>query len=311
MHGHALSNTRKLNRHWQSAEKGTGLEENLVFFERELDVDDWEYDNSPYWIYYSEGSNNQYPSHEQYSKRNPVRNKWGFKPLVILQSGDYQVHWNLSTHKLQNYRDENDERRTKISAGNWDDRWGMFGVNMYGMGQWLNIATQSPDYIVDTGSEKYYVGHAENYIANGPDTALNDSPWYVNDDIVQKVSPSRTSTRSWLGGSSTLNMNSGQEEPELILHIGAGAPFPQYRYAQNDARQVVWFERYYQSFSPAIWFLFTTNVNGGFGVEGWAITGKIWLERIGDYTEGRRPWKAEILEAPEGYTILGDGGIIS
>lgn len=310
MRGHALGGSRKLNRHWQSGSGKTGLEENLVFFERELIEREWLSNESPYWEYTSDSTVHGISSHGLYSKKNPVRNKRGFKDLVILQPGDYQVHWKLETHNIQSFT-KNNKHYEKIIEGNKDNRFGMFGINMYGMGQWLSLLPHEPYYLVHpTSNEEWYAGHAENYIAGDDTSTLNDSPWYTNNDIVKRVYPARTSTRSFLGGSSTFNMTSGQENPRVILHIGGSAPFPQYQYTMNSSSKEVWFKKYRNSFSPAILFFFTENLSP-LGVVSWAITGKIWLERIGDYTPGERGWKAEILRAPEGYTILGDKGIIS
>lgn len=317
MHGHSLSGSRKLNRHWQSGRriKGTGLEENLVLFEREIVEEKWPVGEAAYWYYDSEQTHKPIISHGLYSKKNPIRSKSGFKDLVILNPGDYKVHWKLETHNIQEYSN-NGEWWNKIVEGGKDNRFGMFGVNMYGMGQSLSIVTQKPEYIVNiSDNEKYYVGHGENYIAYGPSSPLLSSSWYTNNDIVKKVRPSRSSTySSFLGvptsGAPTFNMTSGQENPEIILHIGSSAPFPQYRYSVNYTRKEAWFDKYRDAFSPAIWFLFTENAVS-LGVDSWIITGKIWLERIGDYTPGERGWKAEILDVPDGWTILGDKGIIS
>lgn len=312
MHGHALSGSRKLNRHWQSGVKinGTGLEENLVLFEREIVEEKWPVGEPAYWYYDSEQTHKEIVSHGLYSKKNPVRTKSGFKDLVILTPGNYKVNWKLETHRIQEYS-ESGKQWNRIVDGSLDNRFGIFGVNMYGMGQNLTIATTKPfDIVSISDNEKYYVGHAENYIAGSDTSTLNDSPWYTNNSLVKRVYPARTTTRSWLGGSSTFNLTSGQENPEIILHIGGKAPFPQYRYTVNSTRKEAWFDKYRDAFSPAIWFLVTENETD-LGVIGWIITGKIWLERVGDYTPGERGWKAEILEVPAGYTILGDKGIIS
>lgn len=308
MHGHALSGTRKLNRHWQSGSKKSTLEENLVYFERDLDVTEWKTHDAKYWLLDSDLVEIVSDSHESYNRRNTERSSMGFKNLVITEPGDYKVHWNLKTRNIERFT-RNEEEWFRIVSGNKDDRFGLFGVVMYGMGQFINIATTQPySQRTDNGIE-WYPGQAADYLAHIGGGVGNLARSYYNSTIGVEVSPYRTSTGSWLAGANSFNMVSGQEEPELILHIGAKAPFPQYSLSRDIANKEVWFDLKGRYKSPFIRFLFVENISS-LGIIEWIVTGKIWLERIGDYTEDTG-WKSRIISAPDGYTILGDGGIIN
>lgn len=309
MHGHSLSGSRKLNRHWQSGRKSTTLNENLVLLDRDIDVTEWVASESPYWIFTSETVHSQLLSHQIYTKRNKERNRQGFKELVILQPGNYKVHWNLRTRLIESFT-KDDVLWERLTEQNADARFGMFGVIMYGLGQQLSIATQEPYYIIDNNiTGRYYCGRAEDYIAQYSGSSFSSATWYINDEIVQNVSPYRNSTSSWLGGANTFNMVSGQEQPEVILHIGDKAPFPQYEITRDTENKTAFFRINKLYSSPAISFLFCENVSS-LSVYSWAILGKIWLERVSNYTQPDRRWLPEILTPPTGYTIIGDGGIL-
>ncbi len=307
MHGHSLSTTRKLNRHWQSGSKGTGLEENLVFFERELNETEWPIGQSPYWIYNGEMVTTESRTFRTYSKRNVPRDIYGFRDLVILQPGDYKVHWNFATHDVERVTRDG-ETYERITSANHDNKWGMYGAIMYGMAD--PSMSQYPVYKQVVNADfKYYAGHAEDYLANGY-TALQTAAFYANTDIVKKVNPSRSSTASFLTCPPSFNLVSGYEQPEVILHIGGSAPFPRYKITIDTTNKTVWFKLDEKTTSPCIAFLFVENVSS-LSTPGWAITGKLWLERIGDFTPDTDGWQAAVLEAPSDYTILGNRGIIS
>ena len=303
MHGHALSGSRKLNRHWQSGSKRGLLDENLVYFERSLEETEWRQSEPPYKTCSSEDGVITLESYAVYNNKNKPRNVWGFKDFVIKEPGDYKVHWELYTRDIETFVRDG-ETWERLGSGNRDARFGMFGVLMFGSGQTMYIYTQEPYYKVDDGDFKYYVGRAEDYIATPHGGVLDASIFYTNNDIVEYVSPYRTSTASgWLGGTNTFNMNSGTEQPEIILHIGGKAPFTEYSYVKNVVDKTVYFIPNGKYKSPCIRFMFYENVTT-YGVISWAILGKIWLERIGDYTDNTDGWLPEILDAPSDWTII-------
>lgn len=311
MHGHALSGTRKLNRHWQSGSKKAGLEENLVFFEREIDVEEWKMGECPYILCTSEDVVTRIDSHETYNKRNTPRDIWGLKPLVILNSGDYKVHWNITTRRIESFTRDNESWQRLLETTR-NDQYGMFAINMFGLGEDAGVGLpQEPEYI-ETKSHnisleyKYYAGHAENYVAYPRGGIFDFSRFYMNDEISDIVTP----YRGMSGGTNCFNLVSGQETPEIILHIGSAAPYPQYEVSFDDYDKYAFFIVENRLKSPWISCFFYENVNA-LGSVSWVCVGKIWLERIGDYTPGQKRWLPEILEVPAGYTILGNRGIIS
>ena len=184
----------------------------------------------------------------------------------------------------------------------------MYAVVMYGLADPVT-GIQAPEYIVNgsLAGTKYYVGEAGDYV---PDTSGGNAqtwiPFYVNNEIVKYVKPVRTSTSGWLFGCNTFTLSSSNEQPPLIYHIGGKAPFTHYQFLYDNDSREVWFgnEGYFRS--PCFQFAFLNNSNS----VGAIMTGKIWLERIGDYTSGKDRFLPRITAVPSGYTIKGNGGII-
>lgn len=307
MHGHALSGSRKLNRHWQSG-SSFKLEENLVFFEREIDVTEWKDepgDIIPYWKYFKGGTLDKGKwIHEDYKKKNPERDIKGFKQLVFTQPGDYKVHWNIETHEVENFIREG-KNWNKIGTGNFNQNFGMFGVNMFPRVDYIQLRPGEVDrYRLQNGLE-YYTGGCDSYIAWHPSGVWGDELLFES-DISFLVIPSRKSTTTKHGyndnydGAYTFNLSSKTKEqvPEVILHVGDKAPFEEYtvkvqRNPETREREIV-FEHEGFYYAPLIDFLFADNIPGP-SITSCIITGKIWLERIGDYTDLYEGWEPKAL----------------
>lgn len=301
MHGHALSGTRKLNRHWQSG-GGFELEENLVFFEREKDITEWRNepgDDEPYWIHYKTGMSLNLGKWLQlpYEKKNPERSLNGFKQLVITRPGDYKVHWELETHKVESFNRDGDDWQ-RIVEGDYNQNFGMFGVNMMPPVDYYVLSPDAVERYLTTNGVRYYTGGCDSYIAWHPQGNWGYERLYENTDLPSiLVSPSRSSTRTlhWWNnnydGAYTFNLNSGNETPEIILHIGSKAPFPEYDFTPYGDEAHFEITGYY--YAPLIDFLFVDNMSGS--AAQCAVTGKIWLERIGDYTDLYEGWEPKIL----------------
>lgn len=318
MHGHAQSGSRKLNRHWQSGGKYTGgsggggslLEENLIYFDRVLDPNNMEWEDGQPNQYFIKGPSDPFfelYTHEQYSKNIKFeRSLVGFKPIVITRPGDYQVKWDLKFNKMTN--------RHKVSEVSYANKCGLVGVIMYSLGDSLSTLKTSPTsynsaFLNANDKAEYYTGTVADYIADQTGSPARNASFYDNNEFVQYVNPSRSVTSGWFFGNNSFNVKSSNEVPPLILHIGGQAPFNHYEIAHDPITNDVYFNVDYQHVCPGIKFLFTYD-SDSFDPS-YAITGKIWLERVGDYTEVQEGWLPKITKVPEGYTILGNGGIIN
>lgn len=244
-------------------------------------------------------------SHSTYNlSRPPVRNKMGFQDFIILQPGDYQLHWNLKTHRYETFT-KDDESFCRIISGDCDANYGIMAAIMYPQAQPLGVAMSSAPYYKETDSSGciYYAGRAADFVTPYYDRpAFQENVQFINEHIIQYVVPYRSTTLNvgWLTitGANSFFLTDGQEENTLIFHIGDKAPFPQFQFqAQNNE---AWFRKTGDYFSPAIYIYATQNL----GLNDVAIvTGKIWLERIGDYTDNQDGWEKEILSVPSGWVI--------
>lgn len=326
MYCHALSGSRKMNRHWQScsgSERGghgpgpnVPIEkyENLILFEKELDphTTEWPVGEKypPYYVTISDVEIDNYLSYDYYKGSNiMVRNTMGFQPVSIMKPGNYQLHWNLHTRKIE-YFNDNGVMKWKVLSGNIDSKFGIVGALMYGLAQKIYVYTSKPQYKYETAARpagiKYYAGEVSDYIADKGDSVFSGVSSYINDDIVEYVNPIRTTTKTGVFGANSLKLKSNDEVPPIIFHIGDKKPYHNY-VLQVDRNNDVYFTADGNLSSPAIRIIF---VNNGATEQNGIVLGKIWLERIGDYTPTIDRWLPRVYEVPSGYNILGDGGII-
>ena len=306
MHGHSLCGTRKLNRHWQSGGSLGVPGENLVYFEKQLNTQDecpTNSDNPLYHVILDPYIINSFRSHANYNGNLADRTLEGFRPLSIIQPGNYQLHWTLDFRKLEKFT-KNGVEHYRFIDGDINDKIGMFGAIMYGAAQ--PFRAQKPDYVINgsLAGSTYYVGGAGDYLADGDGLI---TPLYADSNIVKYVTPSRLSTRSF-NTPSSFNIASSNEQPPIIFHIGGKAPFYDYQFTYNNTNHEVYFHEDGRYRSPEFQFPFCYNHNTVTNHA--AMTGRIWLERIGDYTQDGERFLPRILTVPNGYTIKGNGGII-
>lgn len=315
MHGHALSTTRKLNRHWQSGNGGSIYDkENLVLFEKELDpTQEWYNTEEPYLMWNTSGvqSTHGFLSYGVYGTRDSItRTEAGFLHFNIKRPGNYRLHWDLHTRLVEQYTDAHGDLKWRILDHGIDDTFGIFGTWMYGLAQTIWAWPSKPLDKDELNGVKFYTGAPNQYIANkGGDLTTDFATSYINDDIVKYVSPFRTSTKVGLPsyyGANTFNLKDLNEQPPLIFHIGDKHPY--YNYTITILNNEAYFAKSSNKYtSPPIALQFITLPrNAGIFI----VYGKIWLERIGNYTQEGQRWLPRIYEVPTGITILGDGGII-
>ena len=286
MHGHALSGSRKLNRHWQSASKGLDRFENLVIYDAPLSVTEWPETDHPYLQFAGGTTAMGFANYgvagtvRRVFARNDVARVSGYKPLFITKPGKYQLHWNLMFPAIESFtRDGTTYYRTTGNMIN-ASTLGFMHTGMYGAGQHIIAQSTACKERQFWSGVEYYTGAHYNYLPENAAGTFTGALYSdgANDIVItpsHQTGPLFDRVYLWDLDSDTLN-------EDIIFNIKHGAPFEQMsdtQSAEYTAPAICLHDyRYSLATSPA----------------GIAV-GKVWLERVGNY-EADMTWDPYIIQ---------------